>query len=100
MNPLRAYLMGTGSWFLGFGIQSVTFAWLVTMVLNESPAMVGVAQMALLAPMLVLVLIGGGLADFLGGRRVALVAQTLAGLPPLLRGLGATCTGPRSLAAS
>ncbi len=51
------------------------------------PAMVGVAQMALLAPMLVLVLIGGGLADFLGGRRVALVAQTLAGVPPLLLAL-------------
>jgi MFS family permease len=87
VNPLRAYLLGTGSWFLGFGIQSVTFAWLVTMVLNASPAMVGVAQMALLAPMLVLVLIGGGLADFLGGRRVALVAQTLAGVPPLLLAL-------------
>ena len=87
MNPLRAYLLGTGSWFLGFGIQTVTFAWLVTMVLNESPAMVGVAQMALLTPMLVLVLIGGGLADFLGGRRVALVAQCLAALPPLLLAL-------------
>jgi len=87
LNPLRAYLMGTGSWFVGFGIQMVTFAWLVTMVLDASPAMVGVAQMALLTPMLILVLIGGGLADFLGGRRVALVAQGLAVLPPLLLAL-------------
>ena len=87
MNPLRAYLMGTGSWFLGFGIQTVTFAWLVTMVLNASPEMVGVAQMALLTPMLGLVLIGGGLADFLGGRRVALFVQFLAAFPPLLLAL-------------
>lgn len=86
-GALRCFLLGTGSWFVGFGIQSVMFAWLVAMVLKETPEMVGVAQMALLAPLLLLVLIGGSVADHLGGRRVALVAHGLAAAPPLLLAL-------------
>ena len=43
MKPFHLYLLGTGSWFLALGIQSVMFAWLVTMVLHESPQMVGIA---------------------------------------------------------
>jgi MFS family permease len=84
VSPLRLYLLGTGSWFLAFGIQSVMFAWLVTLVLRESPENVGVAQMALLVPGMLFMLVGGSLADHLGGRRVALVAQAVAALPPLL----------------
>ncbi len=57
------------------------FAWLVTIVLNESPTMVGVAQVALLFPATLLMLIGGSLADRLGGKRVAVVSQSLAVLP-------------------
>ena len=57
------------------------FAWLVTIVLNESPMMVGVAQLALLFPATLLMLIGGSLADRLGGKKVAVVSQTLAIFP-------------------
>ena len=57
------------------------FAWLVTIVLNESPTMVGVAQLALLLPATLLMLVGGSLADRLGGKRVAVVSQSLAVLP-------------------
>ncbi len=57
------------------------FAWLVTIVLNESPVMVGVAQLALLFPATLLMLVGGSLADRLGGKRVAVVSQTLAVFP-------------------
>ena len=57
------------------------FAWLVTIVLNESPTMVGVAQLVLLFPATLLMLIGGSLADRLGGKRVAVVSQSLAVLP-------------------
>lgn len=84
MRPLQFYLLGTGSWFLAFGIQGVMFAWLVTMVLNETPERVGVAQMSLLLPGTVLILIGGSYADRFGARRVAFLAQTLAMLAPLL----------------
>jgi MFS family permease len=84
MRPLHLYLLGTGSWFLSFGIQGVMFAWLVTMVLHESPERVGFAQMALLLPGTLLILIGGSYADRFGTRRVAMLAQALATIGPLL----------------
>jgi MFS family permease len=84
LRPLQHYLLGTGTWFLAFGIQGVMFAWLVTMVLHESPERVGLAQMALLLPGTLLILIGGSYADRFGGRRVVMLAQLLAGLAPLL----------------
>ena len=57
------------------------FAWLVTMVLRETPQMVGVAQMAMLVPVMLLMLFGGGVADALGGRRIAILAQSFAVVP-------------------
>lgn len=60
------------------------FAWLVTIVLQESPVMVGVAQTALLVPAMLFMLIGGSLSDRVGARRVAVVAQSLAVLPILM----------------
>jgi MFS family permease len=83
LKPLHHYLAGTGSWFVSHGIQAVLFAWLVTMVLQESPGRVGLAQMAMLLPATFLLLIGGSLADQFGGRRIAVIAQSLAVLPPL-----------------
>jgi MFS family permease len=69
------------------------FSWLVTMVLREEPRMVGVAQMALLVPASLLMLVGGSFADHFGGRRIAVLAQSLALAPPLfLAGLLATGT--------
>jgi MFS family permease len=84
MRPLHFYLLGTGSWFLSFGIQGVMFAWLVTMVLHETPERVGLAQMALLLPGTVLILIGGSYADRFGARRVVMLAQAVAAVGPLL----------------
>ena len=81
MKPLHHYCLATGTWFAAHAVQNVLFAWLVAMVLRESPAMVGVAQMALLAPVTLLMLIGGSVADVLGGRRVAMAAQAGALLP-------------------
>ena len=78
LRPLHYYLVGTGTWFLAYGIQSVMFAWLVTMVLRESPERVGFAQMALLLPGTLLILIGGSYSDRFGGRRVVVLAQTFA----------------------
>lgn len=84
MRPLHYYLVGTGTWFLAFGLQGVMFSWLVTLVLRESPERVGLAQMALLLPGTLLILVGGSLADRLGGRRVVMVAQLVAAAAPLL----------------
>ena len=83
MSPLRLYLAGTASWFTAFGLQGVLFSWLVTMVLFETPEKVGTAQMALLLPGLLLLLVGGSLADHYGSGRVTFVAQVAAALAPL-----------------
>ena len=80
MRPLHTYCIATGTWFAAHGMQHVLFAWLVTSVLRETPQMVGVAQMAMLAPVL-LMLVGGGIADALGGRRMAMLAQGFAIVP-------------------
>lgn len=84
MRPLHYYLLGASSWFLAFGMQTVLFAWLVTMVLRESPEMVGVAQMTLLLPGTLLILAGGAFADRYGGRRMAVAGQAAAILAPLM----------------
>jgi MFS family permease len=97
MRPLHLYLLGTGSWFLAFGIQGVMFAWLVTMVLHETPDRVGLAQMALLLPGTVLILIGGSYADRFGARRVVMLAQAVAAVGPLLL-LAVIATGRLSFA--
>ena len=91
MRSLHSYLIGTGTWFASFGMQSVLFAWLVAMVLRERPENVGIAQMVLLLPGTLFILIGGSYADRYGGRRVATVAQTVAALAPLFL-LGALLT--------
>ena len=81
VSPLVLYLAGTGSWFASHGIQNVLFAWLVTIVLRESPAMVGVAQLALLLPATLFMLLGGSLTDRWGGKSVAVISQSIALLP-------------------
>jgi len=84
MTPLGYYLIAHGSWYASHGLQNVMFAWLVTMVLHESPTMVGVAQTAMLIPATLFMLVGGSLADRMGGKRVAFAAQSTAVLPPLI----------------
>ena len=43
-------------------MQNIVFSWLVTVVLHEPPARVGVAQMSLMAPSIFLMLLGVPLA--------------------------------------
>jgi MFS family permease len=83
MKPLHYYFMGTGTWFFAYGLQSVIFAWLVTMVLQESAEKVGFAQMAFLLPATLLMLLGGSLADHFGGKRLAVIGHLLAATAPI-----------------
>jgi MFS family permease len=78
IKPLHVYFIATGSWYLSYGLQSVVFAWLVTIILNETPDKVGLAQMAYLLPGTIFILIGGSIADQFGGRKIALIAQCAA----------------------
>ena len=80
LQPKTAYLTAISAWYGAFGMQSVVFAWLVTMVLREPAERVGIAQMTLLLPGMLLILIAGVLADRIGLRRQAAWSQLLAGL--------------------
>ena len=77
MSPKRAYLLTISSWYLAYGMQSVVFAWLVTLVLRELPERVGFAQMMLGLPTMLLILLAGVLADRIGPRRQAIWATSV-----------------------
>jgi len=83
MKPLHYYFLGTGTWFFAYGLQSVIFAWLVTMVLQESAEKVGLAQMAFLLPATLLMLLGGSLADHFGGKRLAIIGHLVGATAPI-----------------
>ncbi len=87
LQPKTAYLTAISAWYGAFGMQSVVFAWLVTMVLREPAERVGLAQMSLLLPGMLLILIAGVLADRIGQRRQAAWSQLFAGFMPLLLAL-------------
>ena len=76
------FLLATSAWFLSFGMQSVVFAWLVTLVLNKPAEMVGWAQTAMLLPGMLLMLVAGAFADRIGAGRQAMFAQGFAALIP------------------
>jgi MFS family permease len=83
------FLVGTGSWFLAWGLQTVVLPWLVVDVLRESPARVGLAQSLALLPSLPLLLVGGRAADRVDPGRMLLLlhgalALLFAGLALLL----------------
>ena len=85
------YLAGTGSWFASSGMQTIVFPWLVTVVLHEPAARVGIAQMSLMAPSIFLMLLGGAVADRADCRRLLVRGHLVAAVPPLL--LGAAIAG-------
>lgn len=80
------YLAGISSWFGSAGLQTIVFPWLVAVVLHEPAARVGVAQMALMAPSIFLMLLGGAVADRADCRRLLVRGHLVAALPPLLLG--------------
>ncbi|MEM7100194.1 MAG: MFS transporter [Pseudomonadota bacterium] len=82
MSSRYLFLVATSSWFLAFGMQSVVFAWLVTMVLRQPAELVGLAQTALLLPGMLLMLVAGVVADRMGADRQAMWAQSLAAVVP------------------
>jgi MFS family permease len=84
MRPVNYYMIATAAWFGAYGMQSVVFAWLVTIVLHQPAELVGWAQTALLLPGMFLILIAGAIADRVGPARQAMWAQLAAGLTPLV----------------
>lgn len=63
LSSFQCYLGGLGSSAVAMGLQVVIFPWLVVGVLHESADRVGLAQMAVMLPNLLLILWGGALSD-------------------------------------
>ena len=71
-------MFGVGSWFGSFGLHGVLFSTLLVVELQESEWRVGVAQSAIMVPAVVLMLLGGIVADH-ADRRSLLVRLHFAG---------------------
>ena len=78
------YLVGLGSWFVPLGIQMVLFSWLAAIVLHMDAFAVGIAQMALMAPSILFLPLGGLVADRGDARRLLLRYHLLYAVPPLV----------------
>lgn len=77
------YMLGQATWFTSVGMQFVLFPYLVAIVLHETPARVGIAQMSLSAPAILFMLLGGATADRGDPRTILFRVHLLAALPPL-----------------
>ena len=80
---LSWYMGGIWLYFISAGIQGVIFPWIITIVLHESSARVGIAQMMMMLPMLIFTLFGGALADRMELRRHLMRLQLIQTIPPL-----------------
>jgi MFS family permease len=78
------YLLGLASWFVPLGIQMVLFSWLAAIVLRMDAFAVGIAQMALMAPSILFLPLGGLVADRGNARRLLMRYHLFYALPPLV----------------
>src|SRR5579885_739233 len=83
-SAFAAYLAGLGSWFVPLGIQQVLFSWLAAIVLHVDAFQVGIAQMALMAPGMLFLPLGGLVADRGNPRRLLMRYHFFYALPPLV----------------
>jgi len=78
---LPAYLFVQIAWFAAFGLQTVLFPYLLKNVLGVSGTLLGMAQMALAAPSVVFILLGGVVAERADGRTLLVLFHLLASIP-------------------
>ncbi|MFW6027168.1 MAG: MFS transporter [bacterium] len=79
----RWFLAIQSSWFFCLGMQITLFPYLAADVLNIAPHRLGLAQAALWAPAILLMLPAGALADHVDKRRLLMSLHLLAALPAL-----------------
>lgn len=78
---LPAYLFIQIAWFTAFGMQMVVFPYLLKNILGVSGTLLGAAQMALAAPSVVFILLGGVIAERADSRMLLVMFHILAALP-------------------
>lgn len=70
-KDLTYFMLGVGSWFGSFGLHGVLFSTLLVVELQETELRVGAAQSAIMLPAVVLMLLGGMVADHADRRRLS-----------------------------
>lgn len=86
LMELPAYLLVQISWFAAFGMQMVIFPFLLKNELGVSGTLLGLAQMALAAPSVVFILLGGVVAERADGRSLLIAFHLAAAAPATLLG--------------
>jgi MFS family permease len=86
-RELTGYLVLMATWFGGFGLQTVLFPYLAANVLGVDGGLLGLAQMSLSAPSVVLLLFGGALAERADARGLILKLHLVAAAPPFVLGI-------------
>lgn len=84
---LPAYLLVQSSWFVAFGLQMVLFPYLITNRLGLNGVELGLANMALSAPSVIFLLIGGVVAERMAGKPLLVMLHLFAAIPAILLGL-------------
>ncbi len=86
---LPAYLAVQCSWFTAFGLQLVLFPYLITSAnyLHLGGIQLGLANVALSAPSVIFLLLGGVVAERADGRQLLIALHLLAALPALFLAL-------------
>lgn len=80
-GAFRWFLAVQSSWFFCLGMQLALFPYLAADVLGIGPHRLGLAQAALWAPAILLMLPAGALADHIDRRRMLMTLHLLAALP-------------------
>lgn len=80
----RWYLSGVGAWFASFGIQAVVVTFLITTVLQLPPSWIGIAQGVMNLPAVLLLLVGGAVADHFDNRTLMIALHMIAAVPAAL----------------
>ncbi len=84
-RELPAYLFVQTSWFMAFGLQLVLFPYLITspLHLGRDGLELGLANMALSAPSVVFLLLGGVVAERADGKRLLMLLHGMAAVPAI-----------------
>lgn len=84
-REMPAYLFVQMSWFMAFGLQMVLFPYLITSPqhLARDGLELGLANMALSAPSVVFLLLGGVVAERADGKRLLMLLHGMAAVPAI-----------------
>ncbi|MBT3426613.1 MAG: MFS transporter [Gammaproteobacteria bacterium] len=77
------YMAGLVSFVAPAGLQAIVYPWLIVVELGETPERLGIAQMCLQLPAIVLILMGGLLADRVDRRLILMTCHFFAAMPAL-----------------